>query len=101
VRWGLRTSQGPRIDRLFDPRAALPPLFRRSSVLVGIVAVVGITFLIARSPQLGMGETTQLHAMSVQLLAHRLGARALGLSETAAAVAAFVALRRRFASARN
>jgi hypothetical protein len=59
-----------------------------------------MAFLIASSPHLGVGESAQLHAMSVHLLADRLGARLLGLAETAAVVTAFLLVRRRFASAR-
>lgn len=98
---GLSDFAGPRIDRLFDPQAALPPLFRRSSVCVGAAVVSLVAFLVVSAPHLGVGESAQLHSMSVQLLAHRLGARVAGLAETCAVLGAALVLRRRFATRRS
>lgn len=93
----LADFAAPRIDRLFDESAALPPLFRRWSLLAGIAAIGTVAVVLACSPHLGLGESAQLHAMTVNLLAHRVHARLVGLGETVAAVAICVAVRRRFA----
>ncbi len=94
----LADFAAPRIDRLFDESTALPPVFRRSSLLAGVAAIGTVAFVLVCSPHLGLGESTQLHTMTVNLLAHRLHARLIGFGETAAAVAACVAVRRKFAS---
>jgi hypothetical protein len=93
----LADLAAPRIDRLFDESAELPPIFRRSSLLAGLAAIGAFVFVLACSPHLGLGESTQLHAMTVNLLAHRLHARLIGLGETAAALAICVAVWRRLA----
>jgi len=92
----LADFAAPRIDRLFDPGADLPPIFRRSSLLAGLAALALVAFVLVCSPHLGLGESAQLHSMSVNLLAHRLHDRLIGLGETAVVVMAAVALRRRF-----
>ena len=94
---GLADFAAPRIDRLFDPHAALPPLLRRSSLVAAVAWVGGAAFLIACSPHLGVCESAQLHAMTVNLLLHRAGDRLLGLAETAGVVAVVLLVRRRLA----
>jgi beta-lactamase regulating signal transducer with metallopeptidase domain len=94
----LADFAAPRIDRLFDESAELPPIFRRSSLLAGVGAIGTVAFVLACSPHLGLGESTQLHAMTVNLLAHRLHARLIGFGETAAAIAVCVTAWRRFAT---
>ena len=91
----LADFAAPRIDRLFDPRADLPPMFRRSSLLAAAAALGVIAFVLLCSPHLGLPESAQLHAMSVNLLAHRLNARLIGLGETVALLSAALVLRRR------
>lgn len=91
----LADFAAPRIDRLFDPRAELPPIFRRSSLLAGLAALGLVAFVLVCSPHLGLGESAQLHSMSVNLLAHRLHDRLIGLGETAVLVSTAIALRRR------
>lgn len=94
----LADFAAPRIERLFDPGADLPPIMRRSSIVAGLAALGTVAFLLACSPHLGLGESAQLHSMSVHLLAQHLHARLLGLGQTAAVVAASITLRRRFAT---
>jgi hypothetical protein len=94
---GLADFAAPRIDRLFDPYAALPPLLRRSSLVAALASVAGAAFLVACSPHLGVGESAQLHAMTVNLLVHHVGDRLLGLAETAGIVAVVLLVRRRLA----
>jgi Zn-dependent protease with chaperone function len=94
---GLADFAAPRIDRLFDPYAALPPLLRRSSFFAALACVAGAAFLVACSPHLGVGESAQLHAMTVNLLVHHAGDRLLGLAETAGIVAVVLLVRRRLA----
>jgi beta-lactamase regulating signal transducer with metallopeptidase domain len=96
----LADFAAPRIDRLLDPAAELPPIFRRSSLVAALIAVAAVVFVFVCSPHLGLGESEQLHSMSVNLLAHHAGARLLGLCETAAVVATGLAIRRKFASRR-
>jgi hypothetical protein len=81
---GLADFAAPRIDRLFDPHAALPPLFRRSSLLAALGAIAGAAGLVLSVRHLGSSESTHLHAMSVQLLVHRIRDRVLGLAGMAA-----------------
>ena len=91
----LADFAAPRIDRLFDPRADLPPLFRRSSLLAGVAALGVVAFVLVCSPHLGLTESAQLHSMSVNLLAHRLHDRLIGLGETVVVLSAAVVLHRR------
>lgn len=91
----LADFAAPRIDRLFDPRADLPPIFRRSSVLAGLAALGVVAFVLVCAPHVGLGESAQLHSMSVNLLAHRLHDRLIGLGEVAVVISAAIVLRRR------
>ena len=91
----LADFAAPRIDRLFDPRADLPPIFRRSSLLAGLAALGVVVFMLVCSPHLGLGESAQLHSMSVNLLFNRLHDRLIGLGETAVVLGAAIALHRR------
>jgi hypothetical protein len=81
---GLADFAEARVDRLVDPDADLPPLFRRSSLLAMAVAALAFVALVLWTPQLGAGESSHLHAMSVNLLAHRVHDRLIGFAETAA-----------------
>jgi beta-lactamase regulating signal transducer with metallopeptidase domain len=96
----LADFAAPRIDRLLDPGAKLPPIFRRSSLVEALIAVAAVAFVFVCSPHLGLGESEQLHSMSVNLLAHHAGARLIGLGETAAFVAIGLTIRRKLASRR-
>jgi hypothetical protein len=97
---GLADFAAPRIDRLFDPHAALPPLFRRSSLLAALGAIAGAAALVLSLRHLGSSESMHLHAMSVQLLVHRIRDRLLGLAGmTAGATLVMASWRRVRASA--
>jgi beta-lactamase regulating signal transducer with metallopeptidase domain len=85
---GLADFAGARIERLVDPEARTPPLFRRSSIVLSALAALAVGVLLVRQPHLAGAESTHLHAMSTALLAHRIDARLLGLAETAAVVLA-------------
>jgi hypothetical protein len=94
---GLADFASARIDRLFDPAAPLPPVWRRRSLAASAAAAGALVFAIVCAPHLDVGESAHLHAMSIHLVAHRTGPRLLGLAEVTATVAACAALRRRLA----
>jgi Zn-dependent protease with chaperone function len=95
---GLADHAAARIDRLFDPGASLPPLLRPRRVALTAAVLAAVAVAVWSSPHLSGNESTQLHAMSVNLLAHHVLERLLGLTGTALAVAAAVAGTRRLAA---
>jgi hypothetical protein len=94
---GFADHAAARIDRLFDPHAKLPRLLTPARVALTAVALAAACVLVYSSPRLNSTENTQLHRMTVNLLAHHVQARLLGFTITALIVSGLVAGTRRLA----
>jgi Zn-dependent protease with chaperone function len=98
---GLADHAAARVDRLFDPAASLPPLLRPWRVALTAVVLAAVAVAVWSSPHLSGSESAQLHAMSINLLAHHMLERLLGLAGTTLAVATAVVGTRRLAARRR
>jgi Peptidase family M48 len=94
---GLADHAAARIDRLFDPDASLPPLLRPRRVALTALVLAAVAAAVYSSPRLSGSESMQLHAMTLNLLAHHVQARLIGFAGTAVAVTAVVFCGRRLA----
>ena len=94
---GLADHAAARIDRLFYSRAKLPPLVTRGRAALTMVGLGAVAALVYSSPRLNGRESIQLHAMTVNLIAHHVQARIIGFGITALAVAVVFAGARRLA----
>lgn len=90
-----------RIERLFEPGAPLPPLFRRSHLLGSAVGAAALALVLAFPAQLNLGEQTHLHAMLTSVSLHGLPGMAAGLVLNCALLAAFTLTWRRLGSRRG
>ncbi len=90
-----------RIERLFEPEAPLPPLFRRSHLAGSAVGAAAVTLALAFPARLDLGEQTHLHAMLTSLSLHGLPGMAAGLVLNGAMLAAFTLIWRRLGSRRG
>src|SRR5712692_5109989 len=59
-----------RVERLFEPEAPLPPLFRRSHLAGNAAGAAALILALAFPAQLDLGEKTHLHAMLTSLSMH-------------------------------
>jgi len=92
---GLADHAAARVDRLFDPTAALPRLLtpaRSISTAIGLLLVGALAY---SPPRLSSGENGHLHTMTVKLLAHHFQARLAGFALTLATVAVVFGAARR------
>jgi Zn-dependent protease with chaperone function len=89
-----------RIERLFSPQTALPPLFRRRHAAVSAIGVAALTLTLAFPAQLDLGEQTHLHAMLTNSSLHGLPGMAGGLAVNALILSIFGIAWRRIASGR-
>jgi Zn-dependent protease with chaperone function len=94
---GLADHAAARVDRLFDARAKLPRLISPSRAVITLCVVAMAAALLHSSPHPSSSESAQLHTMSVNLLAHHLQARLMGLAATAVTLGLALAAARRFA----
>jgi Zn-dependent protease with chaperone function len=92
---GLADHAAVRVDRLFDPRAALPRLLTPARAISTALAMGLVAALAYSSPRLSSGENGQLHTMRIKLLADHLQARLTGFALTAATLALLLVLARR------
>ena len=98
---GLADHAAARIDRLFDTHARLPRLISPLRAAATVLALGVAAALAYSSPRLSSSESMQLHAMSVDLLAHHVLARLAGFGITVLAVSLVVAGVRRRAAPRR
>jgi hypothetical protein len=84
---GFADHAAARIDRLFDPHVKLPRLVTPARAALTTLALGAVAALAYSSPRLTSSESTQLHAMTVNLLAHHVQARLTGFAITALIVA--------------
>lgn len=94
---GLGDSAAARIDRLFDPAAMLPPIFRSSRLVLSGVALLALTLLLAFPGHLEVDERAGLHSMLLSHPLHGLPGMAAGFGLNTAALIAVAVLGRRFA----
>jgi hypothetical protein len=94
---GLADHAATRIDRLFDAHTKLPRLVSPGRAAATVIGLGLVTLLAYSSPRLSSNESTQLHSMSVHLLAHHLQARLAGFAITAVTVSLVFAGVRRLA----
>lgn len=88
-----------RIERLFEPRAPLPPLFRRAHLLGTAVGVSALSLALAFPAKIDLGEQTHLHAMLTSLSLHGLPGMAAGLAVNAAILSCIILAARRLLKA--
>jgi Zn-dependent protease with chaperone function len=98
---GLADHAATRIDRLFDARVKLPQLITPARASITLLVLGTLVALVHSSTRLSSGESVQLHAMSVNLLAHHLQARILGLAITALTAGLLLTAVRRIADRRH
>jgi Zn-dependent protease with chaperone function len=94
---GFADHAAARIDRLFDPHAKLPRLVTPARAALTTLALGVVAALAYSSPRLTSSESTQLHTMTVNLLAHHVQARLTGFAITALIVALMLVGARRLA----
>jgi hypothetical protein len=90
-----------RVERLFEPEAPLPPLFRRSHLVGSAAGAAALTLALAFPAQLDLGEKTHLHAMLTSLSMHGLPGMVAGLVLNGAMLAAFTLIWRRLRGRRG
>ena len=78
-----------RIDRLFAPEAALPPLFRCRHVAASAIGAAALTLTFVFPAQLDLSEQTHLQAMLTSLSLHGLPGMVAGLALNGAMLSAF------------
>lgn len=81
---GLAEFAAARVDRLFDPTASLPSLFRLRRVVVSLVATAGLAFLLVFPGRLDVPETAHLRSMLTTMSLHGLPGMAIGLAANGA-----------------
>ena len=94
---GLADHAAARIDRLFDARTRLPQLISPARAAATLLLLGTLAAFVHASTRLSAGESAQLHSMSVNLLAHHLQARLLGLAVTALTLGLLIGAARRLA----
>ncbi|MHB8468433.1 MAG: M56 family metallopeptidase [Gaiellaceae bacterium] len=75
---GLGDLPGARVDRLFDPRAQLPPLTTRRRVLASAASAALLVVVLGFPMQLDVGESTHLRSMLTSMSLHGLPGMAVG-----------------------
>jgi Zn-dependent protease with chaperone function len=98
---GLADHAAARIDRLFDARAKLPRLIKPQRAALTLLAVAAVAGVAYSSPRLSSSQSAQLHTMSVNLLAHHLQARLVGLAVTVVGIALLVVALRELPARRH
>jgi len=98
---GAGDLAGARIERLFAPEAALPPLFRRSRLGASGVGAAALALALAFPAHLELREQTQLDAMLTSPSLHGLPGMAAGLALNGAMLALLILVVRRLRSRRE
>lgn len=98
---GAGDLAGARIERLFEPAAPLPPLFRRKHLAVSAVGAAAITLVLAFPAHVNLGEQAQLNTMLTSPSLHGLPGMAAGLGLNSAMLAALTLIWRRLGSRRG
>ncbi|MGH3032370.1 MAG: hypothetical protein ACRDNE_16730, partial [Gaiellaceae bacterium] len=92
---GLAEYAAARVDRLFDPHANLPPLFRFHRLALSALAVAAVLTLVALTGGAEASRAVDLRSMLSTMSIHGLPGMAAGLAANGAIMALLVALARR------
>lgn len=92
---GLAEYAAARVDRLFDPRAKLPPLFRFHRLALSALAVAAVLTFVALTGGAEASRAVELRSMLSTMSVHGLPGMAAGLAANGAIMALLVALARR------
>ena len=90
-----------RIDRLFGPTTALPPLFQLRRVLTSAVGLAALVLTLIFPAQLDLGEETHLKTMLTSQSLHGLPGMALGLVINVMVLMTFAVVWRRVVKGRG
>jgi hypothetical protein len=77
---GLADYACARVDRLFDPRAPLPPTTRPVRVAASALGVVTLGLVLTFPTQIDLGESAHLHSMLTSMSLHGLPGMAVGFA---------------------
>jgi len=77
---GLADYAGARVDRLFDPRAPLPPTTRPFPLVVTAAGVAALTLVLTFPTHVDIGELDHLHSMLTNMSLHGLPGMAVGFA---------------------
>ena len=75
---GLADFSAARVDRLFDPRAELPPITTRRRIVVSAAGATLLAVVLAFPIHLDVGESTHLRSMLATMSLHGLPGMAVG-----------------------
>ncbi len=92
---GLADAASARVDRLTDPAAKLPPVFRRGALVATAVSAALLAFLLHARASVGIGESEHLRLMLTTFSFHGLPGMAAGLALNLSALGLVAYLRRR------
>ena len=98
---GLGDAAAARIDRIFDPTAGLPPVFRRSRLILSSTALLGLTLLLASPEQLALDQRARLDSMLMSSSLHGLPGMAAGFAFNSALIAALALVARHLKARRR
>lgn len=98
---GAGDSATARVERLFAPETALPPMFQSWQLIVSAVGATALAITMSFPAQIDVSEQTRLNAMMTSLSMHGLPGMAAGLAVNTAIFLAFAALWRRLRHARD
>lgn len=94
---GLAELAATRVDRLFDPDAQLPALFRPWRLALSLGAAAALVLVLLNPARLGPDESERIWAMVTTMSLHGLPGMLLGLVANAGVFAAAIVLARRLA----
>lgn len=89
-----------RVERLFAPQTALPPLFRPRHLATSVAGLAAVTLPVVFPAQLNLGEKTHLQSMLTSTSLHGLPGMAAGLAVNALVLSIFAIAWRRIANGR-
>lgn len=92
---GLAEYAAARVDRLFDPHASLPPLFRFRRLMVSALAAAGVVTFVALTGGAEASRAVDLRSMLSTMSAAGLPGMAAGLAANGAIMAILVVVARR------
>ena len=85
---GLADFAAPRIDRLFDPAAPLPPIWRPRRLLFSAAAAIALALVVAFPAHLDINQSARLQPMLTNMSLHGLPGMIAGLLLNIGVVAA-------------
>ena len=98
---GLGDSAAARIDRLFDPAAVLPPIFRRSRLVLSSIGLAAFALILAMPAQLSLDQRTKLDQMLTSSSLHGLPGMAAGFTLNTLLITAAILTARRLGTRRH